>query len=201
MLFVASALAVLASSIPAHAVGEFEPISHRQMVERMVNCDFTSVQISYQEELESDVVEIADEAASEDQLRCLINQTRNTDFMVIVAPPVAQQYHNLLAEIAGPEMVADIEAWFADRPELGTPPERQQDEGDDGLARRIEAYCGPQAEGAFTREYGVLTFSPEWLQAQVNGNDLGSETLVCVSYAAWHSKLSFGFIGNEKIAE
>ncbi|MCB2083516.1 MAG: hypothetical protein KDD90_05630 [Sphingomonadaceae bacterium] len=201
MLLGASLLATLVGVAGTEPADDYEEVSHAQMGERLEACGFKSTEISYQDYLQSDTVRVADQVVSDEQLRCLIAATRKTFFVVEIDPPHALQYYELLDEITRPERVAKFEAWFAERPELGIPPTQRADESEDEFTGRIEAFCGPRAAGAFTREYGVLSFSPDWTLSLSDSKGMDFETFGCVFYAASLSDLPVGFIGNEKVGE
>ena len=201
MLHAAIALAALAGGLSADTVDDYQYVSHTQMAERMSSCGFDAVEISYEDYLQSDVVRIADQAATDEQINCLINGPRKTFYVVEVEQPLAPKYYERLDVVTRPEIIAKYRAWFAARPEFADPPKRQIGESDDDLAQRIEDFCGPKAVGAFAREYGILTFSHEWMQGLMNDLAAHSEISTCVFYAASLSNLPIGLVGNEKVSD
>ncbi len=66
------------------------------MAERTSSCGLESVEVFYEDDLQSDVVRIAAQAATDEQLDCLINATRKTFYVVEVDPPLALRYHEHL---------------------------------------------------------------------------------------------------------
>ena len=177
----------------------FEAVSSDEMAARMKACGFEKVEISYQDYVQSDVVQIGDRAIGDEQMRCLVENTRKTSYLVEVDPGSRARYYELLGELWRPEQLARIRAWLAERPELGPPPDRLEGESDDLLAERIEDFCGDDADGAFAREFGVLTLSGDWLMSKSQNRDL--DTFECILNTAFLANLPLGFVGNEKFVE
>lgn len=181
---------------------DFEQISHREMARRMSDCGLTSVDIGYQDELQSDVVSIADPEISSDKLRCIAEKSWKTFYIVEFAEPYWLQYAEITNELWNPIMVSQARLHFSERPELGPPPERREGESDPELAKRIQTFCGPKATGAFTFEYGgSAAISPDWATDLDIANPDSVEMFSCLTNAALLAGLRFGLIGNGEFLE
>lgn len=183
----------------------YEQISYEAVAERISGCGVESIAIEFDDLFQSDVIRIGDPELTDSQLQCIVRATRKTFYDVMFEGPFLGRYHEIREEVAWPETRARLEAFFAERPHLGPVPVRREGETDDQLAKRIEAFCGPEADGAFGREFGVLTISRQWLgppEAIVHRDHrMFGETFGCVLNAAVLSGLDVHFIGNEKIRE
>ena len=146
---------------PALAEG-YEHLTYQEVTDRLSACGVKQISISFDEELQDDVIQIGDTDLSDSQLRCIVHATHKTFYNVELQGPFLGSYYEIREELAWPETKARLEAFFAERPHLGPPPQRIDGESDDDLAQRIELFCGPKAKGAFTREFGALTISMEW---------------------------------------
>ncbi|MEP2735394.1 MAG: hypothetical protein ABJP34_03770 [Erythrobacter sp.] len=109
-----------------------------------------------------------------------------------------QRFQEFSAELTRPRAVAQAEAYFAERPELGELPQRKDGETDIVLARRLEKFCGPAAVGLFTDQFGMLSVGHDWLQRPAEDFAKRSEVFGCVFQAAVLVDLEFGFIGIDR---
>lgn len=182
---------------------QFEHPTHDEVHTRLVACGFEKVTILYEEEIFSDVVIVADKDATDDEILCAAKALSRTAYVPEFERSISRRYNEFSNELARPLAQALAIEFFSERPEMGDPPSRNPDESDIELAKRIEAFCGPSTEGAFTDEFGGVVISPEWFRKviKIGGPaDDFFEAVGCLINAATLTDLPIGFVGNEREA-
>lgn len=196
--------AVLLLALQVEAVVDREIPRPDEIQTRLEACGFESVSVKYDDELYNYVVSVADEIASDEEVYCAAKAMDETFYMAHLGLNLQKRYDDYRAELARSREIARARIFFSDYPELGEPPKRNADESDWSKAKRIEAFCGPRTEGAFTDEFGGVAISPEWLRKtlKIGGPaDDYFETVGCLRNAATLAELPIGFVGNERAVE
>jgi len=190
----------LATVEPIVVEPELRRPSHSEMDGELRQCGIHHFTIRYEEDLQSEVVEVRDAQVTDDQLRCIYRTADYTPYLVLWADDrLRMRYYELGDQLARPRALARARAYFDARPELGKPPVRKSGQSELDFARSIERFCGPLASGAFSDEHGSLTVSGDWLDP--DGFLEKSEVFGCLLQASTVSGLEIGFLANEKAAE
>lgn len=185
----------------------YEQPTHDEMRARIELCGFEQVAVVYEESLQSDVVSIEDSEATDEQLLCAAKAVDLTFYIAEFAPDLTGRFYELREELARPRAVAASKAYFAERSDFGQLPERASEESDIEFARRVEKFCGPQAIGVFTDEFGGIGISQTWMGEILKEGptsevfEFYAETLGCLMHASTLTDLEFGFVGNERFLE
>lgn len=190
-------VALLLLQTPAEP--EIRLLSHEEMDKALRKCGFEQVSISYVDEFQSDVVEIGDAVATDEQLICAFKTSDYTPYMLIWQDENQARFYEISAELTRPRAKAAARRYFEERGDLDGLPVWLADENEIEFARRLESFCGPDAAGFFTDEFGGVTVARGWL-AEGNYEEL-AQTLTCLMQASVLFDLPVGFIGNEKATE
>lgn len=167
--------------------------SRKVMRARIEACGFEQVAV-VKNDAKREVVRVKDTEASDDELICAAKEIDKTFYGDEFSAELAPRFASFRAEIARPRQVATARLRFAKEPEKGPPPERLDGESDLALAKRVEAFCGAEAQGFFTVERGQLMTSNEWLAAQgssFEGLMAMADTMGCVIQASFIAELEF----------
>lgn len=180
---------------------EFRPVSHAEMEEALRSCGLQHLTVDYDEYIQSDVVIVRDNQASDEQLQCVFRAQDMTGYWIEWQPELRERFYQIRFEVLRERGKAAARKHFIDRPELGPLPRRSDGQTDLDFIRDLERFCGPDAVGMFAEEFGVLTVSTEWTQRTMTNLEQSSKALACMRYAMVLAGIEFGFIGNEKEAD
>jgi hypothetical protein len=161
-----AAVTLVAAAQSAAPLPEFPTYDHlprKEMRAVIEACGFSQVWVGRNKE-KREVVRVSDTTATDEQLTCAAKALDTTFYGHEFAPELASRFAPIMSAVAKPRQLAQARARFAREPERGPPPERLPDEADLSLAKRVEAFCGPAAEGAFVQENGYTLISGDWMQ-------------------------------------
>ncbi len=168
-----------------------EPKRMRAAIEA---CGFKQVWVG-RDKTKASVVRVSDTSATDDQLTCAAKSLDVTFYSYEFSNELAPRFAPIKAVIARPRQLAEARARFARSPEMGPPPERLLDETDLALAKRIETFCGADAQAAFMQEAGAILISGDWIQQRsVTADDMVemASTMGCLMQAAVIADLPIG---------
>ena len=191
--------ALLAVSSLASQPTELRLVSPSEMDEDLRACGLQHFSIYYDEELQSQVVEIRDMQVSDYELRCAFRAQDSTAYLLFWPEPVLAHYSAIREEEWSPRIRARAEAYFAARPELGSLPLREPGQSEIDYLQALERFCGPDAAGIISMEYGAPTFSHDWLASRPISEIAGA--LECMMNASALVGLEIGIIGNENVRQ
>ena len=174
-------------------------ISHNEMRAALNDCGLHHLRITYEDDLQSDMVWINDTQVTDGQLECAFLAQDGTGYLLDWHQTIRPRYYSISSTFWQERELASAETYFADRPELGAVPMRGAGQSDLNFAREIERFCGGGATGFTDYQYGTITISADWLLA--HNLDDGGETFGCMMNAFAIRSLKFGFIGNGLAAE
>ena len=173
-------------------------VSHNEMRTALNDCGLHHLRITYESDLQSDMVWINDTQVTDDQLECAFLAQDGTGYLLDWHQTIRPRYHSISSVFWQEREMASAETYFADRPELGAVPIRAAGQSELDFAREIERFCGGIAAGFTGYEYGTITISADWLLAHPIDGD---ETFGCMMNAFAIRNLKFGFIGNGLAAQ
>lgn len=190
----------LLAASPAAVSPEVALPTPDEAVAQLRQCGFAEVSTHYQDDLQDNVIEIADASATDEQLECAADVY------------LASGYWTELSETLRPKYFADYERvsaqWAKQRAlselqqsgELGRLPVYEKGRTNDAdFADRLESLCGPRAKGMLHSQYGPHSVSPQWASGIGDFAEDG-KALQCVSRFAAAAEFKLYFIGNEKTA-
>jgi hypothetical protein len=140
-------------------------------------------------------VRFSDTAGTDEQLTCAATVIDKTFYTEEFAAPLSERFAPIRAVVARPRQLAEARGRFARSPEMGPPPERSPDETDVALAKRVESFCGADAEGALVQEAGAILISGDWMQQRsATADDMVemASTMGCLMQAAVIAELPIG---------
>ena len=208
-MLIAASLMAMVQAAPEPSMPEpfdsnayYETWSRKEMRAQIKDCGFEEVKV-YKNKAKATVVKVDDTSATDRQLQCAADRIDRTFYYYEFSPELAERFAVFKEAVARPRQIAQARARFAKEPERGVPPERMAGESDAALADRIEAFCGPQANGALDTQLtvpGAAAVSPEWMarfQNSIDGITEMAEAMGCVMQAATIADLKVGFLGND----
>lgn len=197
MTFALSAL--LLAAAPAPAVDEH--IDHAEAEARIMACGFEQVEVTYQDDLQSDFIQISDPEISDDQLACAAQAMDMTYYFIAVPPEYGIAFASHEREIARPRTVAMVIEWL-DEQGMSTdfPVYDPETISAEEFADRLEQFCGPEAADMLGSNYGPNTLDPENYIGMIN-NQAKARASLCLMLPGEVARFPIGFIGNEKTAE
>jgi len=186
----------------APASGPFdnlERISPQIAVERATQCGLGPATVRYEDELQSDILTVANVAsASDSQLACL-DKAAGWGIFVELSPDLQPRFDAIRGARASAMMFEEAREWLSARGLLAQVPKYVPGTTDEAaFTRDVEQLCGPQAKGAFQSQYGFHAMSPEW--AQKMGMPPKSEyfdVFACLTNVMTVAGFKVMFIGNE----
>ncbi|TIX50480.1 hypothetical protein [Alteraurantiacibacter aquimixticola] len=164
-------------------------------------CTLSDVSLAFDDLLQENLVIIADEEISDEQLFCLAQAFDATHYTVQLPEAYQAAFAAKATELAAPRSRA---TWIAEWERLGfpEPPHYDPDTMEDtDFARTLEDFCGSHAKGAFGSEFGPRMISPEWHAALDPNSPEQRRAVSCVMLGAHLSGFEIGIIGNEKEPE
>lgn len=191
MILAAASLLAALQAVPA---AQYEHYPRKEMRAKVEACGFAQVWVG-RNKAKREVIRVKDQSAADDQLVCAAKAMDPTFYASEFAPELAERFAKIRAAIARPRVLAEARARFARSPEMGPPPERLPDEGELALAKRIEAFCGPAANGAFTDAAGRAAISGQWMQERSLSPDAMvamAGTLGCIIQASIIADIEIG---------
>lgn len=195
----AAALALALAQATVSAQPAYEPISYDEAARRLAECGFSNVEITYDDEIQSDIASISDTSMSDEQLDCLALALDQTGYWADIPVKYRPRYDEALRALSVPRMRERARVWFEERGMLAEvqaiPAEAL---GDEALGEAVETLCGASAQGALTTRYGLLTLDPDWM-SPVLQEEGSIEALECLMTALGFFGREFGFIGNERL--
>jgi hypothetical protein len=153
----AAALQSAPPSLPA-----YDHLPRKEMRAVIEACGFTQVWVG-RDKAKREIVKVSDKTGTDDQLTCAATALDTTFYGYEFSPELAQRFAPIKAVVARPRLLAQAQARFAKEPERGPVPERLAGESSLAAAKRIEAFCGPVAEGAFVEDAGRIMISGNWM--------------------------------------
>lgn len=185
MLFVAAA--------PAAPLDQ----NQTEMVARISACGFSHVRASYESDLQSDVIIVGDEAASDQALECAAKTIDGSDFLINFEQQLAARYYATQQRLFEPRGKAKASAYLASRGLLEKVPDFATSGLDDAtFAKKLEAVCGPSARGLLGSSYGPHTLNSAMLP-DGDPDDQFRDAFSCLMAAAAVAGFDIGFVGNE----
>ncbi len=197
MIFVLAGLAAALqapAAAPAPAPSFYNHVPPKEMRAAIEACGFKQVWVGKDKRKRS-VVRVSDTAATDEQLICAATVIDKTFYTEDFAAPLPERFAQIRAMVARPRQLAEARARFARSPEMGPPPERSPNETTAALAKRVETFCGADAEGAFVQEAGAILISGDWIQQRsVTADDMVemASTMGCLMQAAVIADLPIG---------
>ena len=193
-IFIALALSFASAGEP------FEHIPPGKAAERAALCGLGPVTIRYEDELQSDVLVVANTgAASESQLECLDEATRGN--LVELPPHLQSRFDAVRGARVAAIMLAEARKWLSERGLLERVPRYVPGRTDEAaFTREVEALCGPRARGAFQSQYGFHALSPTSVQRlgmSLTGEE--GETFACLSNVTPAAGFEVGLIGHAAV--
>lgn len=186
MILAVAALAAAALQAEAPPLPPYNHLEPKPMRAAIEICGFKQVWVGRDKQKRS-VVRVSDTSATDEQLTCAAKALDTTFYSHDFSPELAPRFAPIKAAIARPRQLAEARARFAEEPERGPPPERQPDESDLALAKRVEAFCGASAQGALVGEGANIMVSGDWMaqrSANLDAMVAMAETLGCLMQAA-----------------
>lgn len=180
---------------------EYEELGHEEAEARARACGFEQVDASYEEYLQSDELRISDPTITDEQLSCLASAMDLTLTIVSVPPEYMRPFSHMQSELALPRMMPKLLVSL-EKDGFGPPPPyipSEMTEGD--YAATLEAHCGPEAEGAFSSEYGPTTISPAWMTFDGLQSKAKMAAFSCITTSVMIAGFPLRFIGNEKLSD
>lgn len=171
----------------------YKSYSRKEMRARIEACGFDDVKL-VKNKAKRVVVRVKDVSATDEELICAAAEIDTTFYGNQFSPELAERFALIHARVARPRRIAEARTRFAKEPERGTPPERLEGETNVELAKRVETFCGPKAEGAIASQSGQLAISAQWMAAQsstLEGIVEMSDTLGCLFQASVIAGLDF----------
>jgi hypothetical protein len=169
-------------------------VSAQVAAERATKCGLGAVTFRFDDELQSSVFAVANEATPTDsQLACL---DVATGWHLIELPPEVESRFLAIRNARAKEILRRHSSkWLAARGLLERVPKYVAGVTDDGaFTREVETLCGPEAHGAFQSQYGYHVLSPDWPPAL---NEEPPEAFSCLMHVTLFAGYEIGFIGNE----
>ena len=162
------------------------------------------VQITYAEDLQSELIVVKTNAVTDEQIRCLATVERASPYPVVLFEDETVGARSSVLQRQEERAVA--REWLNQRGRLADLPSYDPNrESLSTYAQRLEAFCGIEPGTILTvHDLGVLTFKQEWIEAGLHqpvltGDD---EKFQCLLKAVSASNLEehgvgFGFVGTE----
>jgi hypothetical protein len=196
-VILAAVLAAALQAAPpadAPAIPPYNHLDPKPMRAVIAACGFQQVWVGKDTRKRS-VVRVSDTAATDAQLTCAAKALDTTFYNYEFSPELTPRFAPIRASFARPRQLAEARARFAREPERGPPPERLPDESNVALARRVEAFCGPDAQQALVEEEGHILISGDWMTER-SGSGAGmmvmAETMGCLMQASVIADLTLG---------
>ena len=166
----------------------------------MQACGLKSLTASYEADLQSDVLTVHDEAASDDALTCAAKAIDGSDYLMFFeADYLAARFNEVDMRLRKPRALANSKNWLAERGLLSKVPDfATSDMSDIVFARKVESICGAAATGALGENANPHQFNYDFLlEAQ---NDAGKRAAFeCIMHVTVVAGFEIGFIGNEAV--
>ncbi|MEB3416448.1 hypothetical protein VCJ71_10250 [Alteriqipengyuania sp. WL0013] len=149
----------------------YEHVNHAEMKDRLASCGLNKFEIFMDKLTQTDVIFISDDELSVAELECVARATVRSFYEIEFSDDrIATLFHDAEGPIRAPieaerreRRRTEKRAYLKSRSDLGPPPVRFDNETEFAFAKRIEEYCGSEAEGLFSNELEGLTVSPAWL--------------------------------------
>jgi hypothetical protein len=196
-LILAAVLAAALQAAPPADAPAIPPYNHfdpKPMRAVIAACGFKQVWVG-KDKRKGSVVRVSDTAATDEQLTCAAKALDTTFYGYEFSPELTSRFAPIRAAIARPRQLAEARARFAREPERGPPPERLPDESNTALAKRVEAFCGTDAEGALVQEERYTLLSGDWMAQRSATPDAMvamAETMGCLMQASVIADLTLG---------
>lgn len=186
---------IIASSLIPDTAERAELPSPEVAAEQITRCGAGAVDIRYDDLLQSYVLAIRD--AAEAQLPCIEKAAGYHD--VELPPELQKGFDEIRATKYSLVYRERAVAWLTARGLLDKVPKFRAGETDEvAFSRKLEALCGPAAQGALQSEYGPGIISPEWLRKiPLPPRAEDDEAISCLMAAASVGGIELGLIGNE----
>ncbi len=160
-------------------------------------CGFQHFSVTYDNSIQYGSVELRDSQVTDQQLRCAFHAQDRSGYILLWSDRrVLTRFYEITQELTKPHLEVEAQAYFASRPELGALPTRNAGPSEIDFARRIERFCGPDAQGLFVDYYGAAAINSAWFDS--DRFEPASAAFKCVFYASTLTGLSLGFFGNDK---
>lgn len=162
-------------------------------------CGFEVVAARYEDELQSDVLIIGDDTATDDELSCLAKKRNSGYILVFDDEELWASYYAAERRIYYPLAKAASRDWLTKRgiadeiPDFAT-----SGLNDVAFARKIETTCGPDADGALVGTASPHQLNDDFLD-QAWDNDKKKAAFECILHVATVSGFELGFVGNEAL--
>jgi hypothetical protein len=203
-MLVTIALLSLSAGATSAAIPLPTPVPTEVAAERVRACGFDQVSVKDDDELQEEVVEVSGVSdVPEAKMRCAVQVSLDTDRYVIFPEPANDTYWRLYSQMEekSPRAAAATDwmqgysrEWLRQRGLLAKVPKYVKGKDDNlRFARRIEAVCGPKANGAFRLLKGYLVLWP----TPTEKRRMDFSTVECLVNAAAVSGMRMGFVGNE----
>lgn len=181
------------------------PPSQEQAIEqRLVECglDAEGISVKYEDYLQSIEIVIAPRAgATSDKFAC-IKEAAGYETVRFEDGAMFAAYMDFASELARPEMLAIYEGRLKEAGLWEGFPDRQGLASLEAYAAALEVHAGFQPGTALRASgEGILFDPPRDVSDYADFVERYSKLLLVASYASIRDRLSFGFIGNEKVAE
>lgn len=176
-----------------------ELISPKAAAQQIVLCGAGPVDVRFDDLLRSYVLTV--HGAADAQLQCI---ERAAGYHDVELPSALQKgFDEIRAAKYSAVYREQAVAWLSERGLLDKVPKFLPGETDDAtFSRKLEAICGPAAEGALQSEYGPRTISPQWIKKMsLPFRPEDAEAMSCLMTTASIAGFDLGLIGNEAFSD
>ena len=182
-----------------------EPPQQEQVIlQSLIECGLEErgILVMYEAELHGVNIRIGQTAgATSDQFAC-IKDAVGYESVTFEDPELAGAYANFVSELRRPEMLARSESALKERGLWDELPQRKDFETLSAFVEALEAHAGLQPGMTLRVSGDGIIFDPARGELEaMNFVDRYSGLLAVIAYVATEERLSFGFIGNEKVRE
>jgi len=182
--------------------------TYQQTIAAVSACGIAAanIRISYEEELQSDVVEISDAGMATDETWLCLLRAIHPFFILELANPDQRQAYYLVAERERKKQArAEARIWLSERAMLEKVPVYRTDFGVPRFAREVEAACSLEP-GSALQVVGatLLTIRREFVQRILE--EPAADEMICLLHIvaasnAHEEGIRLGFFGNEAVPE
>ncbi|MBA4163622.1 MAG: hypothetical protein C0510_03165 [Erythrobacter sp.] len=181
------------------------PPRQEQVIEhRLIECglDARGVSVKYEDYLQSIEIVIGPKAGATTKHFACIKEAAGYEIVTFEDREMFAAYSDFASELARPQMLATFESRLKETGLWEGFPDRRDFGSLEDYARALEVHAGVPPGSALRISGNGILFDPAREgQNPADFVERYSDLLAVVAYASTKERLSFGFIGNERIAD